>query len=135
MRPRDPWTGRPLHATLPPVVAPADYPVPRGRDHLRASVRTEIWLGHDGIFTRTPGELRDLSVGGACVQTSQRFAIGSLLNMRFQLPQSPGFVSGTVAVRNFRADAGMGVQFVDLSDDDRRRISGFIDRFGGASSW
>lgn len=105
-----------------------------GRVHERASVKTEIWLGHDGIFTRTPGELRDLSEGGACVRVSQQFSVGSMLNLRFQLPELGTFISGTVAVRNHRPDAGMGVQFVDLSEDDRRRIRGFINRFGGSSS-
>lgn len=93
----------------------------------RVSLNTEIWLGHDGIFTRSPGELQDLSEGGALVAVSQRFPVGSMLNLRFRLPSSV-YISGTVAVRNHRPGTGMGVQFVDLTDDDRRRIRQFVDQ-------
>lgn len=105
------------------------------REHARASVKTEIWLGHDGIFTRSPGELRDLSEGGAFVQVSQRFPIGALVNLRFQLPESRTYINGMVSVRNHRSESGMGVQFVDLAEDDRARVRDFVARFGGSSSW
>jgi uncharacterized protein (TIGR02266 family) len=96
--------------------------MPRGRKHRRIAVKTDIWIGIDGIFTRTWGELRDLSEGGAFVETDQRFAIGSLLNLRFQLPGTGLFVAGTVIVRRHQDQGGIGVEFLDLPPDDRARV-------------
>src|SRR5437773_2007570 len=61
------------------------YDMEGRRKHPRASLQTEIWLGQDGIFTRTTETLRDLSEGGAFVETGQRFPVGSILNLRFKL--------------------------------------------------
>lgn len=130
------WRASPVPDAAPWKIAPTALPVsaPRGREHPRASVRSEIWIGRDGIFTRTPGELRDLSEGGAFVKTAQPFPIGSVLQLRFQLPDPPRYIDGTVAVRHFQTGVGMGVQFVDLSEDNRRHVRHFIDRFGGYAS-
>lgn len=126
-----PWSANPAPPPWlqkPAVISRAiRQDLPRGRVHRRATVRTEIWIGQGGIFTRSPGVLRDLSEGGAFVQTAQRFPVGSLLNLRFKLPRASHFVNGTVAVKHTGDGAGLGVKFVDLSDDDRRRVREFID--------
>lgn len=56
------------------------------RKHVRVSLETEIWLGQDGIFTRTTERLRDLSEGGAFIASREVFAVGSVLSLRFKLP-------------------------------------------------
>jgi hypothetical protein len=96
------------------------------RKHLRRSLRSEVWLGQDGIFTRTHELLRDLSEGGAFVETSQQFAIGSILNLQFTLPGVRRPISATVSVRNLRGGSGLGVQFLDLSPEDQRVVSAFL---------
>lgn len=120
----------------PPVVLSKGVlpALPRGRSHPRASLRTEIWLGQDGILTKGAGVLRDLSEGGAFVETPQRFGVGRVLSIRFRLPNPPVFVDGTVRVRHERADKGLGVQFVDLSDENRRRVREFVYRHGVSSN-
>jgi len=97
------------------------------RKYLRTSIQTEIWLGQDGIFTRTPETLRDLSEGGAFVETEQRFPIGSILNLRFKLPRTNDLISCTVSVRNLRGGTGLGVEFLDLSAEDREQIRCFVE--------
>ena len=99
-----------------------------GRKHPRTSVRSEVSLGQDGIFTRTHELLRDLSEGGAFVETSQRFAIGSILNIQFTLPEVRRPISTTVAVRHLSEGVGFGVQFLDLSPEDRGVVSSFLAR-------
>ncbi len=97
------------------------------RKYPRAGLRTEIWIGQDGIFTRTPETLRDLSEGGAFVETSQRFCIGSILHLRFKLPGALRLISCTVCVRNMRNNSGIGVQFLDLSSEDQLAVRAWIN--------
>jgi c-di-GMP-binding flagellar brake protein YcgR len=93
------------------------------RRHVRASLQTEVWLGQDGIYTRTQEMLRDLSEGGAFIETSQRFAIGSIIHLRFKLPGSGQLISCTAEVRNVRQDAsGFGVEFLDISSHCAQQI-------------
>ncbi len=96
------------------------------RKYRRTTIQTEIWIGQDGIFTRTPETLRDLSEGGAFVETSQRFAVGSVLNLRFKLPGTHRLIGSTVAVRNLRGNSGLGVEFLDISPCDREEIRWFV---------
>ena len=97
------------------------------RKYPRTYLQTEIWLGQDGIFTRTPVMLRDLSEGGAFVETEQRFPIGSILNLRFKLPAASHLISCTVSVRNLRGGAGLGVEFLDISPEDRQQVRFFVE--------
>ncbi len=93
----------------------------------RVSLHTEIWLGQDGIFTKTRRTLRDLSEGGAFIETAEGFPIGSVLSLRFDLPGVRDLISCAVSVRNVRSDGtGLGVQFLDLSPDDRRLVTAFV---------
>ena len=96
------------------------------RHHPRAAVRTQIWLGQDGIFTRSPDVLRDLSERGAFIQTRQHFGLGSILSLRFDLPFSGHRISTTVIVRNLRESGGIGVEFLDLSPEDRTELRDFV---------
>ena len=88
------------------------------------SFKTELWIGQDGIFTRTDEKLRDLSVGGAFVECHQVYPIGSVLNFRFKLPGLSTFVSCSGIVRNMLMGQGFGVEFLDLSRDN----AGIIER-------
>ena len=97
------------------------------RRHPRTELHTEIWLGQDGIFTRTPEILRDLSEGGAFVETSQRFSTGSVLHLRFKLPGAGSLISCTVRVRHVRSADGLGLEFLDLSPEDRNRVGVFVE--------
>jgi Tfp pilus assembly protein PilZ len=96
------------------------------RQHHRVSLTTELWIGQDGIFTRTDELLRNLSVGGAFVQTGQVFAIGSILSFRFKVPNAVNFVSCTALVRNMVVGDGLGVQFLDLSSENVRHIEQYV---------
>ncbi len=105
------------------------------RRHPRVSLHTEVWLGQDGIFTRAQGTFPDLSEGGAFVETADGFPIGSVLSLRFMLPGVRDLISCAVSVRNVRNDgAGLGVQFLDMSQDDRHLVGAFVSDGGPGSS-
>lgn len=102
------------------------------RKHRRTTFSTEVWLGQDGIFTRTRVVLRDLSEAGAFLETSQKFPVGSILNVQFMLPEISYPISSTVAVRHLGGDAGLGVEFLDISPEARHIVSGFLAREAAA---
>ena len=89
-------------------------------------MRTEIWIGEGGIFTRTPDVLRDLSDGGAFVQTQQQFAKGSILSLGFDLPFSGRRISATVVVRHRLEGTGIGVEFLDLTPEVQLELRHFV---------
>ena len=97
------------------------------RRHPRLSFTTEVWLGQDGIFTRTNECLSDLSVGGAFIEAASGYAVGSILSLRFRLSKVTSFITCTIAVRNTRGGCGLGVEFLDLSPEDCQRINSFIE--------
>jgi hypothetical protein len=97
-----------------------------GRRHPRVILATEIWLGQDGVFTRTDEQLCILSIAGAFIASRHSQAQESLLNLRFKLSQTGDFITCTGMVRAVYQGRGIGVEFVELSADDRERIRAFI---------
>lgn len=98
------------------------------RKFQRLALRTEIWLGQDGIFTRTNETLTDLSESGAFIETSQRYPVGAILSLRFRLPNLADFISCAIIVRHTKGGTGLGVEFLDLRIEDRQQIRLFIER-------
>lgn len=80
----------------------------------------------------------DLSPGGAFLKSDLLLEKGDTFTLEFSLPGSPRrFRSGArVAwVRRFPKAgeaAGMGVEFVSMSEEDRRALSAFLTESGGA---
>lgn len=74
---------------------------------------------------------RDINEGGLFIETETPRATGTEVAMRFNLPGSsdPLQTVGRVAwVRSATTDApaGMGIEFDELSEDDRTRINAMI---------
>ncbi len=73
----------------------------------------------------------NISVGGIFLQRTIPHTRGTVINLRFTLPgdASPVKVRGEIVnVGDHADDLGMGVKFLDLDDDDRKRIESFIAR-------
>lgn len=102
------------------------------RKHPRVSLRTELWIGQDGIFTRTDEFLRDLSIGGAFIQSRQVYSVGDVINLRFKMPETTTFATCSAIVRNMQFGDGFGVQFLDLSGDNLRLVERHIGTALGA---
>ena len=98
------------------------------RKHRRVSLRTELWIGQEGIYTRTDEFLEDLSIGGAFVHSRQVFPVGSILSLRFKLPNVTNFIACTGIVRNMNVGNGLGVEFLDLPGENSRQIKEYIEK-------
>jgi hypothetical protein len=102
------------------------------RKYLRVAFDSEVWLGQDGLFTRTSERLSNVSIGGAFIETVQVFPPGSIVGLRFALGSI--FINSTVIVRNVYPGQGIGVEFLDLSPDDRHRLKVSIQQRSGADA-
>ena len=91
------------------------------------NLRTELWIGQDGIFTRTNEYLSDLSVGGAFVQSENVYPIGSILNLRFRLAVAPNMLSCSGIVKKIHLGVGYAVQFLDISRENIALIQRQLD--------
>jgi len=98
----------------------------------RVSLRTELWIGQDGIFTRTDETLRDLSVGGAYIESRQIHPVGSVVNVRFRLAIASNLISCSAIVRSATIGEGFGVQFLDIS---RENVALIERQVKGETSW
>ena len=92
------------------------------RCYQRVSVGLLVDVGRGrGKPPRDSGNTLDLSASGALLNVSESYLSGSFLTVRFQDPPG-GSLTCEAIVRTSIADRGVGVEFVDLSDDDQRRL-------------
>ncbi len=76
-----------------------------------------------------------MSEGGAFIETADGSPVGGVLSLRFMLPGVRDLISCAVSVRNVRnGGVGLGVQFLDMSQDDRRLVDAFVGGRGPGSS-
>ncbi|HAK56007.1 MAG: PilZ domain-containing protein [Vicinamibacterales bacterium] len=96
------------------------------RRHARVTFDSELWLGQDGVFTRTNERIADLSVGGAFVGRAEGFQNGAILSLQFRLPADDQPITCAAIVKRVKDGSGIGVEFLDLSDESRRKIAAFV---------
>lgn len=70
--------------------------------------------------------LRNLSEGGAFVETVAPTVVGSVVQLRFRLPGETQEIACTATVRHTRGGRGIGVEFRYLDPGDRYRIQQFV---------
>ncbi len=100
--------------------------MPEQRHHPRLSYAREVWIGQDGIFSRTNERLANISVGGVFLQTAASYAKGAILNIRFKVGAEANFISSSAIVRNLRPGLGIGLEFLDLSPEAKQDLAAFI---------
>jgi PilZ domain len=94
------------------------------RQFPRVRLATQVQSEHTMLLTYS----RDVSVGGMFIETKTPLPAESVLSVRFNIdPDGPvimakGFV--TYQAKGF----GMGMQFVEISPEDRDRIAAYVSR-------
>lgn len=79
----------------------------------------------------------NLSAGGIYLERTIPHVSGTLINLRFALPDNsaPIRVRGEIVnVGDEPEELGMGVKFLNLNDVDRQRIHAFIERASDGQS-
>lgn len=70
---------------------------------------------------------RDLSVGGIFIDTKENWKIGTSVDLRFHLNDNGPVVIASGEVRYAVLRMGVGVQFTEVSSEDRKRIQDFVE--------
>ena len=70
-----------------------------------------------------------LEAGGACLELDEPFSTGSLLNLSFTLPQTEDAIGCRAIVRSAVEGKGVGVEFLDISPQERERVSACVQRY------
>ena len=99
------------------------------RRHPRTSVSflVDVMSYSAGLTTQDEGRLAVLSSGGgAVIELSGSYAVGSILKLGFKLPSTTEEVACTAIVRRRLNTHGVGVEFLHLEPRDRKRISTFV---------
>lgn len=69
---------------------------------------------------------RDLSLGGMFVETRDPLPVGSEINLRFHLGDGGSIVVALAEVKYSITKLGMGVEFLEISPADRKRIEDYV---------
>src|SRR3990167_1249959 len=72
--------------------------------------------------------IRDISEGGSFVETSKKYSLGSVVDFEIVLQGGVGLVKGQAkVVREARGIInGIGIQFLNLNDLDKKRIRNIV---------
>lgn len=77
---------------------------------------------------------RDLGLGGMFIESRDPLPVGTRVELRFHLTETDPVVVALGRIRYALEKMGMGVEFLDIAPDDRKRISEFIRGSPPASS-
>jgi c-di-GMP-binding flagellar brake protein YcgR len=99
------------------------------RKHVRAEIEVPVLISDAARKVRRPIRFStaDVSGGGAFLRSDLLFEVGELLTMEFDLPGGHHIKTQGRVVRVARGGVkdkypGMGLEFVDISSDDRAAI-------------
>ena len=104
----------------------------------RLSFKTEVWVETPSGPTHLEGLFIVLGEGGAFLELKESFSTGHLLNLTFTLPQTGDTISCRAIVRRAVEGEGVGVEFLDISPQERERVSACVQRYikaGFADEW
>jgi len=94
------------------------------RKHRRAPFIKEIEVIGLGTFRSS-----DISIGGMYLESMQDFPPGTLLDLQFKLHDSDEKpISVQARVLYSQPSVGLGMDFVNISTEDRERILKFVEQ-------
>jgi hypothetical protein len=117
-------------------IRPADSAAPQPVDRLqletdpreqRSAARqtccTDLQVAFESYACRVAVRAPDISPQGMFINTAQVFPQGSVLKIRFRVGHSGKLIHARAEVRYCLAGVGVGVEFVDISPEDRAAIA------------
>ena len=99
------------------------------RRHPRVKIDLDIRvaLATEDASTVVPANLSMLGAGGAFLETPRPFEVGSNVTLHFTLPSTPpADILCTAQVRYAIEGKGLGLQFTDLTREQRDSITAFV---------
>ncbi len=105
----------------------------RYRRYIRRALDVEIQVRDAGdVGGEIFFDAVDISEGGAFVRSSFLLEIGERLEASFRLPKQQNaivvrcIVAWVTPHANLKGEAGFGLEFIDLTDEEKEQISAFV---------
>ena len=87
-----------------------------------SAIWSEVWQGEIGGANPVGGVVTVLGAGGAFVEVSEVYEVGSNVGLRFLLPGTREEIACDGVVREFVPGRGIGIEFTEISPIDRERV-------------
>lgn len=107
-----------------------DKPNRHDRRFARIATPKGVWVAWQDGARQEVSRVQDLNIGGLFVATDGPAVLGTIITVLLSVPE--GEIRGRAVVRNV-APAGMGVEFVELREQDAARLQMLISRLLSAS--
>jgi uncharacterized protein (TIGR02266 family) len=110
-----------MEAGVPPLIKPE---LPQ-RQYRRVVLVTEVEC--EALERKEVMVTRDVSAGGMFITARYPLPIDSYLTVNFRIRLKDAPMTCRARVRYTQAGVGMGIQFLDLSDEARDKLQQFVD--------
>ena len=92
------------------------------RQQSRYAAYRDLAVSYEGYSEEIPVRAPDISPHGIFINTSRPFPEGAVLCLQFRLARTDTPIKIRGEVRYCLAGVGVGVEFIDVSPEDRRAI-------------
>ena len=96
--------------------------LPPVRQNNRYAAYRDLAIAYEGYSESIPVRAPDISASGMFINTSRRFPEGAVIKVHFRLTRSAHEVNARGEVRYCLPGVGIGVEFIEISDQDRQAI-------------
>ena len=98
------------------------------RDTTRYSGYRDLQILYEGSSQDIPVRAPDISLQGMFINTAKHFAEGAVIKISFRLSRTNHVVRVRAEVRYCLEGVGIGVEFIDISPEDRQAIEDEMTR-------
>jgi c-di-GMP-binding flagellar brake protein YcgR len=95
---------------------------PPVRSYNRYAAYRDLAIAYEGYSEKIPVRAPDISASGMFINTGRRFPEGAIIKVRFRLTRSSYEINARAEVRYCLPGVGIGVEFIEISEADRRAI-------------
>jgi PilZ domain len=127
-RAKVPWESTIDHSSFQSAMP--DKSTKTDRRYSRIATPKGVWVAWQDGARQEVSRVQDLNIGGLFVATENPSAVGKIISILLSVPE--GEIRGRAVVRNVTSK-GMGIEFVELREQDSARLHVLIARLLPAS--
>lgn len=95
---------------------------PPVRSYNRYAAYRDLAIAYEGYSENIPVRAPDISASGMFINTGRRFPDGAIIKVHFRLTRSSYEINARAEVRYCLPGVGIGVEFIEISDESRQAI-------------
>ena len=104
----------------------------RDRRHQRVATPKGVWVAWQDGIRQNVSRVRDLNLGGLFIDTPEPPTLGTEINILLSVPE--GEIRSKAVVRNVADGKGMGIEFLNISQQDFERLDKLVTRLLNATA-